>query len=100
MFDSKYEGVYADGVFTIPDNGKYELRFKGQSAEQNTVVLLRLNGEKILARSSYVVSARQEMGGSIKLSPIANLKKGDKIEVILEEGELEMYSNLSATKLK
>jgi len=96
QIDSEYKGIDADGVFTIPDNGKYEINFLGQSAEQNTAAILRLNSEKMLAHSSYVFSARQDYGkgGMIKLLATANLNKGDKIEVILEEGELQTNSNL------
>ena len=52
-----------------------------------------MNGKKVIAHSSYLFSARQDKGGMINLSATANLKKGDKIEVILEEGELQMNSN-------
>ena len=101
-FESTYTGMdaSADGaLFTMPQEGIYEINCIGQSTEQNTAVSLRLNG-KMVALSSYILSARQDpmIGGSIFLSSTINLKTTDKIEVVLEEGQLQEKFNFYVYK--
>ena len=85
------------GVFTVPAEGKYRFIFTGLTANKNTVVNIRLNGgAKILTSSSYL-AARQDAddGGSLVFASTANLKKDDKVDVFLQEGELKLVSTFA-----
>ena len=80
-----------NGVFTVPKDGKYVFNFQGASGEANTVLSIRLKDGKKLATTSYTMVARQDIskGGSVSMGTTANLKKGDTVSVVLEEGQLQ-----------
>ena len=79
------------GVFTAPKDGRYVLAFQGTSGEANTALSIRLKDGKKLATNSYTMAARQDIskGGSVSMKTTANLKKGDTVSVVLEEGQLQ-----------
>jgi hypothetical protein len=96
MFDGSYDkdtklaGSNEMGDYTAPGDGKYKFRFQGQSGEANTEVSFRMNNDKKLGSSSYFIGRQDAaVGGSISMSTTVTLKKGEKVSVMLEEGELQ-----------
>jgi hypothetical protein len=79
------------GVFTVPQDGKYKFRFEGQSAEVNTNVRFRLNGDKTLASSLYLTA---RSGGEISLSATALLETDNTVSVMLDQGGLQGRAKL------
>ena len=89
------------GVYKAPKSSRYVFEFMGLG-EANTAVSIRLNGEKVLASSSYFTAparltktdARQEDVHAYipSIKATVNLLEGDQISVFLDQGQLKKNS--------
>ena len=88
------------GVFMVPEDGKYRFVFIALPTNINTVVNLRHNENRVLASSSFL-TARQDSvdGGILVVASTVNLKKGDKVDVHLQEGEIKTVTSFSGFKM-